>query len=214
MDNRLIVIGASAGGVTALRRLVADLSPDLAAPVLIVLHLAPAGPSRLAEILTRAGPLAAEVASEDEELVVGRIYVAPPDFHLVVREGRCGLSAAARENGHRPAVDTLFRSAAASRGSAVIGVLLTGLLDDGTSGALAIKDVGGTLIVQHPDDAEYPDMPRSALRHVAADHVVPLAAIGPLLARIANASVPTAASWTFLADPERPLLTKGGRFFP
>lgn len=182
----VIVVGTSAGGVEALRELAAALPPDLPASVLIVLHLSPGGPGLLPAILNRAGPLPAAHATDGEELRRGRIYVAPPDFHMLVADGRLRLARGPRENLHRPAIDALFRSAAAAWGPRVIGVVLTGALDDGTAGLGAIKRTGGVAVVQDPEEAAYPSMPRSALRNVRVDHCVPLAEIPPLLDQLSR----------------------------
>jgi two-component system chemotaxis response regulator CheB len=186
MPNRdLIVVGASAGGVEALTRLVHDLPADLPAAVVVVLHVPAHGTSVMPAILSRHGPLSAAHAVEEEPIVPGRIYVAPPDHHLLVKNGTVRLGRGPRENGHRPAVDPLFRTAARAGGRRVIGVVLSGALDDGTAGLVAIKERGGVTVVQDPDDALTPGMPRSAIEQGAVDHILPLAGIGPLLARLA-----------------------------
>lgn len=182
----LIVIGASSGGVEALQTLVAGLPADLPAAVCIVLHLSPEGPSLLPRILRRHSALPTMHPVDEEAIVAGRIYVAPPDHHLLVESGRLRLTRGPRENRHRPAVDTLFRSAALAYGPRTIGVILTGALNDGTAGLAAIKRRGGIAIVQDPAEALFPSMPASALRHVAIDHTLPLAAIPPILARVAR----------------------------
>ena len=183
-DLHLIAIGASAGGVHTLSELVAQLPPDLPAAVLVVLHLAPHGRSVLPAILSRAGALPAVHPHNGEVLRAGRIYVAPPDHHLVVADGRLRLSLSATENGHRPAIDVTFRTAALAYGSRCVGVVLTGNLDDGTAGLAAIKGCGGIAVVQDPRDALYPSMPESAIAAVAVDHVVPVDRMAPLLAEI------------------------------
>jgi two-component system chemotaxis response regulator CheB len=174
----LVVIGASAGGVEALKRLVADLPADLPAAVCVVLHIAPTSSSALAGILDRAGRLPCSPAIDGEPLRAGHIVVAPPDHHLIVEDGRARLTMSARENGHRPAVDTLFRSAAAARGDAVVGVVLSGTRDDGAAGLAVIKSRGGVAVVQDPDDALYAGMPTSALANVQVDAVAPIELIG------------------------------------
>lgn len=177
----LIVIGASAGGVEALRRLTADLPPDLRAGVVVVLHLAPGAASGLPAILGRSGALAASHARDRESLLPGHIYVAPPDRHVVVSDGVLRLTSGPRENLARPAIDPLFRSAAREHGGHVIGVVLSGLLDDGSAGLLSIRRAGGVAVVQEPEDALYADMPRHALAIAGADHVVKIADMGSLL---------------------------------
>jgi two-component system, chemotaxis family, protein-glutamate methylesterase/glutaminase len=182
MQNRhLIVIGASAGGIEALRELVAQLPADFPAPIAVVLHTAPQAPGVLHEILARSGALPAVSPSSGERLKSGHIYVAPPDFHLLIEPGMVRITKGPRENRFRPAIDPLFRSAAQVYGPRAIGVILTGNLDDGTAGLWAIKQLGGVAVVQDPDDAMFPSMAESAIRHVNVDHVVPLSAIGPVL---------------------------------
>jgi two-component system, chemotaxis family, protein-glutamate methylesterase/glutaminase len=180
----IIVIGASAGGVDALKRLATDLPPDTAAAVFVVLHVGQT--SYLPEILDRAGPLRAAKAESGAEFELGRIYVAPPGFHLLLHDDHMLLRRGPRENLARPAIDPLFRSAACSYGARVIGVLLSGSLSDGTAGLRAIKAVGGVTVIQDPQDAAVPDMVRSAHRHVEIDHCVPIAGMGSLLARLAT----------------------------
>jgi two-component system chemotaxis response regulator CheB len=180
----VIVIGASAGGVQALGELVAGLPPDLPAAVLVALHTAPHHPSSLPEILTRRGPLPATLGVHGEEIVPGRIYVAPPDNHLLVRRGVLDVVRGPKENGYRPSVDALFRSASAAYGARVIGVVLSGYLDCGTSGMLSIKARGGIAVVQSPEDAGAPEMPRSAIAHVPIDHVAPVRLLPSLLSRL------------------------------
>ncbi|MEA2178991.1 MAG: two-component system, chemotaxis family, protein-glutamate methylesterase/glutaminase [Solirubrobacteraceae bacterium] len=170
----LVVIGASAGGVEALKRLVGDLPEDLPAAVCVVLHIAPTSTSALAGILDRAGPLPCSPAVDDEPLRPGHIVVAPPDRHLLIEDGRARLGVGPRENGHRPAVDALFRSAAEARWHGVVGVVLSGTRDDGSAGLAVIKSRGGAAVVQDPEDALYAGMPRSALAHVPVDAVAPI----------------------------------------
>jgi two-component system, chemotaxis family, protein-glutamate methylesterase/glutaminase len=179
----IIVIGASAGGVEALKRLATDLPPDLAAAVFVVLHVGQT--SYLPEILDRAGHLKAVKPAGGEEFVLGRIYVAPPGFHLLLHDDHILLRRGPRENLARPAIDPLFRSAACSYGARVIGVLLSGSLSDGTAGLRAIKAVGGVTVIQDPQDAAVPDMVRNAQRHVGIDYCVPVAKMGNLLAELA-----------------------------
>jgi two-component system chemotaxis response regulator CheB len=173
MRRDLVVIGASAGGVDTLVRLVSGLPRDLPAAVCVVLHIAPTSPSALAQILHRSGPLSCRQASDGDPLRPGEILVAPPDRHLVIEDNHVRLTVGPRENGHRPAVDTLFRSAASERDGRVIGVVLSGNRDDGTVGLAAIKARGGAAIVQDPDEALYAGMPSNALAHVTVDVVVP-----------------------------------------
>jgi two-component system, chemotaxis family, protein-glutamate methylesterase/glutaminase len=174
--RRIIVVGASWGGVEALQRLVADLPADLQAPVLIVLHIGRYR-SILPTLLRPRSPLQVMHATDGTPLKAGQILVAPPDHHMLVEAGRVRLSRGPKEHFSRPAIDPLFRSAALTHGPGAIGVVLTGRLDDGTAGLQAIKACGGIAIVQDPADALEPGMPMSALRHVEVDHCIPLARI-------------------------------------
>lgn len=185
----LVVIGASMGGVEALSELVAQLPEDLPAAVCIVLHIAAEHRSYLPQILTRAGPLPALHPQDHSPLERGHIYVAPNDHHLLVEEGEVRVVKGPLENGHRPAVDALFRSAARAYGSQVIGVVLTGARNCGTAGLLAVKSQGGIAVVQDPEDATCPDMPRSAMRYVSVDHCVRLSQMGALLGRLVRTPV-------------------------
>lgn len=180
--HHLVVVGASAGGVEALRALVAGLPEDFPAALLVVMHLREIGPSAMPEILARAGALSATHVVDGEPLVGGRIYVGPPGSHLTVDADRLHLDSGPSLNGHRPAIDRLFQSAAESHGDQTIGVILSGMLDDGARGLAAVKRHGGLTIVQDPADAAFPSMPTAALGRVEADFVVPAARIGPLLA--------------------------------
>lgn len=185
--HEIIVIGASAGGVDAIPRLIASLPADLPASVFIVLHIPVLGPDLFAEIVGRRSALAVRNGVDGEEILPGRVYVAPPDMHLQIEIGRVRLNRGPRENRHRPAIDALFRSAAEAYGPRVTGVVLTGHLDDGTAGLNSVKTHGGVTIVQDPKDALASGMPESALRNVKVDHCVSLAEIGPLLVRLATA---------------------------
>lgn len=180
----IIVIGASAGGVEALIEVVRRLPPRLPAAVFVVLHIPAQSPSLLPEILTRSGSFVASHPEDNEKIEHGRIYVAPPDHHLLVERGYVRVIRGPKENRHRPAIDPLFRSAARAYGTRVVGVVLSGALDDGTAGLLAVKRRGGIAVIQDPKDALYPSMPQSALKHVAVDYSVPLSDIGPLLKRL------------------------------
>jgi len=181
----VITIGGSAGAVDVLLRLVGNLPADLPAALLVVIHRSPEGPGLLAEILEASGPLPAVLAEEGQRLEQGRIYVAPPDRHLLVESDHLHVRRGPLENRSRPAIDPLFRSAAVCCTTRVIGVVLSGMLNDGTSGLMAIKRCGGLTMVQDPRDALFPDMPRSALSRVEIDHVVAVADMAPLLARLA-----------------------------
>lgn len=189
--HRVIAIGASAGGVEALRGIARDLPADLSAIVLVVMHMGAQSPGLLPEILARAGPLPVQHAADGEVLAPGRIYTALPDHHLLVEaSGRARLSRGPKENMFRPAIDPLFRSAAHAFGSRVIGVVLTGALDDGTAGLWTIKRHGGIALVQDPKDAMVSSMPLSALRYVDVDHCLPVAQIGSRLASLAAGPLP------------------------
>ncbi|HEX5998775.1 MAG TPA: chemotaxis protein CheB [Hyphomicrobiaceae bacterium] len=180
-----MAIGASAGGVEALQTIARGLPRDLDAAVAIVLHISPSGPGHLPSILARAGALPAEHARHNQPIRRGRIYVAPPDCHMLLhKSGFIRLSQGAKENGVRPAADPLFRSAAVSCGSRAIGVVLTGALDDGTAGLAAIKGCGGIAVVQDPASARMSSMPESALRHVLVDHCIPLHEMAPCIVQL------------------------------
>ena len=180
----VVVIGTSAGGIEALRVLVAALPADFPAAIAVVMHTSPLSPGILHDILTRSGRLRSVIPTDGERLQTGHIYVAPPDYHLLIEPNRLRITKGPRENRFRPAIDPLFRSAAQVYGPNAIGIILTGNLDDGAAGLWAVKQLGGSTIVQDPYEALFPGMPQNALRHVDADHVVPLADIPPLLVRL------------------------------
>jgi two-component system chemotaxis response regulator CheB len=186
MDERastVVVVGASAGGVEALTTLARGLPDDLHAAVCVVLHLPASAESRLAEILSRAGPLAAIQAQGGEPLTSGRIYVAPPDRHLAVRGRRVLIGRGAHENGLRPSIEVLFRSAATAYGRRAIAVILSGTRDDGVAGASAVGARGGCVMVQSPDDALFPGMPAETVARDHPDRVLPLAELAPAVTR-------------------------------
>jgi two-component system chemotaxis response regulator CheB len=183
--RNIIVIGTSAGGLEALDQIIGQLPSDLPASILIVQHMAPEDTG--AALLHRLGRHKAfncKLAEDGEVFEPGRIYIAPPDYHLLVKKNRLLVTKGARENRYRPAVDPLFRSAAVTHGPRVIGVVLTGMLDDGTAGLIAIKKCGGVTVVQDPEDAAYPDMPQSAVRNLQVDHCLPVGAMGRLLEKL------------------------------
>lgn len=181
----IVVIGASAGGVEALSALFSLVAPETPACFLVVLHVPDRGTSMLPEILSRRGRFRAVHAREGDPVEPRRVYVAPPGFHLLVGRGHVRLVRGPRENGSRPAVDPLFRTAAAAYGPRVVGVVLSGTLDDGAAGLQAVKRCGGTAVAQDPAEALYGGMPRSAMQNVEVDHVLPLAGIAALLERLA-----------------------------
>ena len=185
----VIVVGTSAGGLEALKGLVGQLPADLQAAVFIVWHVPADQPSLLPQILNRYSALPVAHANDGEAFEPGRIYVAPPDHHLVLEPDRLGhirVTRGPRENRFRPSVDVLFRSAARAYGPRAIGVVLTGMLDDGASGLYAIKECGGLAVVQDPLEALFPEMPISAMRAVAVDHTVSISDLGPMLVRLVN----------------------------
>ena len=183
----VIVVGASAGGVEALGGLMRGLPPELPASMFVVLHLMPSGTSVLPHILGRAGALEAASAMDQEPIERGRVYVAPPDRHLLMANGVVRVTRGPRENGHRPAIDPLFRSAARNYGARVIGVILSGALDDGVAGLRVIKSQGGTTIAQDPSEALYPGMPTSALAAEAVDHVARVDEMAALICDLVEA---------------------------
>src|SRR5437870_5037551 len=186
----IIVVGASAGGVEALSRLVGDLPDDLPAAVFIVLHMAAHTGTALPRILARRTKLPVGHPRDGEPIKPARIYVAVPDRHLILGRGVVRVANGSTENGHRPAVDTLFRTAAAGYGPRVVGVVLSGTRDDGTAGLRAIRGRGGTASVQGPDEALFPGMPQSALAGAHPDFVVPVGEIGALLSKLARDGLP------------------------
>jgi two-component system, chemotaxis family, protein-glutamate methylesterase/glutaminase len=195
----LIVVGASAGGVEAVSSLIAGLPDDLPAAVCVVVHLRPDAQSRLSNIVARLTSLPVVPARHGTLLQAGTIYIAVPDLHLLVErdekgEGVLRVIRGPRENRARPAVDPLFRSAALAYGPRVIGVVLSGALDDGTAGLWTVKDRGGIAVVQEPEDASVSSMPASAIAEVEVDHVAPVSKMGALLARLAREPVRMSAT--------------------
>jgi two-component system chemotaxis response regulator CheB len=185
----VMTIGGSSGGVEALARLAGDLPADLPAAVLVVVHFPEGAPSALPRILSRSGPLEAVHPADRDRVEAGRIYVAPPGMHLLLQDGRVRLTRGPKENGHRPALDPLFRTAALEYGPRAVGVVLTGSLDDGTAGLAAIKARGGVAVVQDPDDALFRSMPESALRYVDVDYCLPVGEMATLLGWLAREPV-------------------------
>lgn len=192
-SERIVVIGASAGGVRALQKLTSGLAADFPAPILVVQHIG-SHPSMLPQLLMRSGPLPAAHARDGERIAAGRIHIAPPDYHMLVEDDFIRLSHGPKEQYTRPAIDPLFRSTAVSWAERTVGVLLTGLLDDGTEGLQDIKRSGGVAVVQDPQDAEVPSMPMSALRYVEVDYRAPVASIGALLTALVAQPAPVASA--------------------
>jgi two-component system chemotaxis response regulator CheB len=214
MDNRdIITIGSSAGGVELLKELAAGLPADLPAAVFIVQHISPNGPNSLADVLARQGPLPVETAADHQEFQRGAIYVAPPDRHLMIDRSYMYLTRGPHENRVRPAVDPLFRSAAVVHGPHVVGVVLSGNLDDGVAGLSAIKQCGGVAVVQDPKDAPYPEMPQSALDgNPDVDYCVPVKRLPELLTQLAHEppDPPIAPSEELLTEVQISRSTDGG----
>jgi two-component system, chemotaxis family, protein-glutamate methylesterase/glutaminase len=186
----IVVVGGSAGSIEAVSEVVRGLPPDFPAAVFVVVHFPGSVSSTLPRILSRAGPLPARHAKDGEPIGPRRIYVAPPDCHLYLSDGHVRLSRGPKENGHRPAIDPLFRTAAHSYGPRVMGVVLSGNLNDGTAGLLSIKQRDGIAIVQSLETALYSGMPRSAIDHVAVDHVLAPSEIPLVLSELALEPVP------------------------
>ncbi len=180
----MVVVGASAGGVQALRELVRGLPADLPAALMIVLHMSPDGPGALTSILRRVASLDVSAAEDTAPVRPGCVYVARPDCHLLLRDGEVRLGRGPRENGHRPAVDPLFRSAARWYGPRAVAVVLSGTLDDGAAGALTIAQRGGAVAIQDPADALYDGMPRAALRAVGSAVVAPVTELSGHITRL------------------------------
>jgi two-component system chemotaxis response regulator CheB len=184
--HNIVTIGVSADGLDALKTIVGNLPADFPAAVFIVRHIDAGGRILLADILSRSGPLRAIYPEDRDPIQPGRIYVAPPDHHLSIEDGCVRVTHGPKENRRRPSVDVLFRSAALAYGAKVVGVVLTGDLNDGTAGLLAIKKCGGVAVVQDSAEATYPAMPKSAMEHVRVDYCLPLSGIAPLLLNLAS----------------------------
>lgn len=190
MQQSIVTIGASAGGIEALSELVAHLPPNFPATLLVVVHISADSPGTLPRMLARVGKLPADQATDGAALLPGHIYVAPPDHHLLVEHDHLRVTHGPKENRFRPAVDPLFRSAAYTYGPQTIGVVLSGTLDDGTAGLWAIKDQGGVAIVQAPSEAAYPSMPLNALKYVEVDYQLPVKEIATVLLRLVQEPSP------------------------
>jgi len=187
----IVVIGASAGGLQALQQILSAMPRDVEAALLVVLHTADHSSSMLPHILERRGNMPVSHPGDGDPILRGRVYVAPPGFHMIVEEGYLRVLQGPRENLHRPAIDPLFRSAAAAYGRQVIGVILTGMLDDGTAGLMVVRARGGEAIVQDPQSASFPSMPRSALNQVPNAHVLPLEQIAAFLLQLIGEELPS-----------------------
>jgi two-component system chemotaxis response regulator CheB len=205
----IIVIGASSGGGEALLDLVAGLPKDFPGAILVVIHSSPGGSNQWPQSLERVGRLPAAHAADGEPICPGRIYVAPPNRHLLVKKGHLKLTRGPRENHFRPAIDPLFRTAARSHGARVIGVVLSGRLNDGTNGLLLIKRLGGIAVIQTPEDALLPQMPLSALQHVNVDYVLSVARMPALLAKLATETVSQEESEPECNDSEADVAEQG-----
>ena len=187
---RSVVIGVSTGGVRALEILLGGLPGNFPLPVLVVSHISPDAGDGLANLLDERCPMQVKEADEQEVIVCGTAYIAPPNYHLLVEKGgSLSLSADPPVSYARPSIDVLFESAADAFGSGLIGVILTGANFDGSRGLQAVKRAGGIAIVQDPKDAEAGQMPLAALQATEADYVVPLEGIAPLLRQLAGAGL-------------------------
>ncbi|MBG8556307.1 chemotaxis protein CheB [Hymenobacter guriensis] len=186
----IVVIGSSSGGVTALLELVKALPADFPAPVFVVQHVGADSVSILPQLLNAVSALTVKHARDGEAFAAGTVYVAPPDHHLLLEDDKVLVKRGPKENRFRPSIDALFRSAGYGYGPRVIGVVLTGYLDDGTSGLWSVQRLGGLAVVQDPLDAESPAMPLNALEFVQADHVVPLAELAALLVKLTTEPAP------------------------
>jgi two-component system chemotaxis response regulator CheB len=187
MACAVVVIGGSAGALAPLREIVGGLPSTLPATVLVVIHTSPDAPGEMATILARRAALPVTFAADGDRVQPQRVLIAPADHHLLLVDGRVTVTRGPRENGFRPAVDPLFRTAARWYGDRVIGIVLSGSLDDGTGGLKCVKDAGGIAIVQRPEEASSGGMPASAIRNVAVDHVVGTDAIAALVTRLVEA---------------------------
>jgi two-component system, chemotaxis family, protein-glutamate methylesterase/glutaminase len=201
-SHDVVVIGASSGGIEAVSKVVAALPADFPAAIFVVIHLSPHTPSILPQIISRHGKVKAVHPTDGDPIKPALIYVAPPDRHLLVGDHVVEVTTGPRENHHRPCIDVLFRSAASSFAERVIGVVLTGALDDGAAGLWAIREAGGLGIVQDPDDAVYPSMPLAAIEIAAPHHVLKAEAIGAKLVDLVKLR---------MRDPPRPVPRKKDR---
>jgi two-component system chemotaxis response regulator CheB len=185
----IIVIGASVGGVTALREFVSGLPRDFKGSIFIVLHVPASSESRLPWILSKAGPLEAVHPNDGDAIEQGKIYVAPNDHHLILEKNKILVKRGPKENRFRPSIDALFRSASYAYGDRVIGIILSGILNDGVSGLWTIKQRGGIVIVQSPDDAEQTLLIENVLEYVEPDYIIAASGMGPLISCLAKEHV-------------------------
>jgi two-component system chemotaxis response regulator CheB len=201
----IVVVGASAGGITALKEFVKFLPKDFKGSVFVVLHIPAYTETYLPTILSKAGPLKAIIPKDGETIEAGMIYVAPNDHHMLLEHNKVIVRRGPKENRFRPSIDALFRSAAYVYGPRVIGVVLSGFLDDGTSGLWTIKRLGGIAIIQDPHDAEQPQMPENVLGHVEVDYTLTAVDMGPLITGLVSEASPEKFK---LSDQEMELLKK------
>jgi two-component system chemotaxis response regulator CheB len=200
-----VVIGASAGGFQALSAFLGQLPAEFPGAIAVVLHRSPEGPSSLAPLLGRHACLPVSEPADGEEVRRGHVYIAPRDLHLELRLDRFHLQRGPKQHHTRPAIDALFYSAARAYGSRVIGVLMTGYLSDGVAGLVQIKAEGGLSLVQDPEDAAYPSMPRNAIMHDHVDLVFPLRSLPALLEELVVGKSVSAAARASGARPVAPL---------
>lgn len=200
--KRVIVVGGSAGGIQAFCSVLKSLPKNFSAPVLAVIHISEE-PSALTNVLQRCSQLKLVDLTTSQPIRAGKVYIAPPNRHLVVRSGCAVPVMGPRENRHRPAIDTLFRSAARAYRESVVAVVLSGALDDGSAGALAVKSRGGTVIVQKPEDAEVPDMPANVIRQVKTDYCLTLKQIAPMLKKLVGGNGAAELPEAVTADCEK-----------
>ncbi|MEA5451816.1 chemotaxis protein CheB [Leptolyngbya sp. CCNP1308] len=203
-EHWIVVIGASTGGVEALMPLVKQLPPDLNAALFVTVHFPANRVSFLPDILTRLRTLPATHAQDGETIQLGHIYITPPDYHLLIHPHTLELSCGPKENGHRPAIDLMFRSAAQAFGHRVIGVVLSGMLDDGTHGLQAVKSQGGIALVQDPAETMFRSMPANAIARVAVDQVLPLATLAKQIVALVGGNEGESALTTEQPEPEGP----------
>jgi len=185
----IIVIGASAGGISAVKKVICGLPADLPAALFVVIHIPPL-PSNLAEVLSKSSRLPTFEAIQDQPIQRGTIYIAPPDHHLFIDNDRILLWQGPKENRQRPAINALFRSAAVGYRERVVGLILSGIMEDGTTGLWWIRRYGGIVVVQDPSEAEFSEMPETALMHLAPDYVLRSNEMAPLLVQLANGYTP------------------------